>query len=84
MHELIDMASGQWDALNLKERIKNYCAVEIPVGTYPSNKNSYKFREFSNENSWIIHGPENHERITIRGNTIEEAVKSAEDLGILE
>lgn len=83
MHELIDMASGQWDALNLKERIKNYSAVEIPVGTYPSNKNSYKFREFSNENSWIIHGPENHERITIRGNTIEEAVKSAVDLGIL-
>ena len=84
MHELIDMVSGRWDALNLKERVKNYCAVEIPVGTYPTNKNSHKFREFSDENSWIIHGPENHERITIRGKTIGEVVKSAEDLEILE
>ena len=40
MHELIDMVSGRWDALNLKERVKNYCAVEIPVGTYPTNKNN--------------------------------------------
>jgi len=84
MHELIDMVSGRWDALNLKERVKNYCAVEIPVGTYPTNKNNHKFREFSDENFWIIHGPENHERITIRGKTIGEVVKSAEDLGILE
>jgi carbamoylphosphate synthase large subunit len=84
MHELIDMVSGRWDALNLKERVKNYYAVEIPVGTYPTNKNNHKFREFSDENFWIIHGPENHERITIRGKTIGEVVKSAEDLGILE
>ena len=46
MHELIDMASGKWDALKLKNRIKNYSGIEIPVGSYPSNKNNYKFREF--------------------------------------
>jgi carbamoylphosphate synthase large subunit len=84
MHELIDMASGNWNDLKLKNRIKNYSALEIPVGSYISNKNNYKFREFSNENSWIIHGPNNYERITIRGETMAKAVKIAEDLRILK
>lgn len=84
MHELIEMASGRWNPLKLKNRIKNYSAIEIPVGSYLSNKNNYKFREFPNENSWIIHGPENHERVTIRGESIADAVKTAEDLKILD
>jgi carbamoylphosphate synthase large subunit len=84
MHELIDMASGDWNALKLKDKIKNYSAIEIPVGSYPSNKNNYKFREFSNKNSWIIHGPKNYERITIRGKTMAKAVKISEDLKILK
>jgi carbamoylphosphate synthase large subunit len=84
MHELIDMASGNWNDLKLKNRIKNYSALEIPVGSYLSNKNNYKFREFSNEDSWIIHGPNNYERITIRGETIAKAFKIAEDLRILK
>lgn len=84
MHELINMASGQWDALKLKNRIKDYSGIEIPVGNYLSNKNNYKFREISNENPWIIHGPENYERITVRGETIDTAVKIAEKLEILE
>ncbi len=84
MHELIDMASGNWDALKLKNKIKNYSAIEIPVGSYPSNKNNHKFREFSNKNSWIIHGPKNYERITIRGETMAKAIKISEDLKILK
>ena len=83
MNELIDMASGNWDALNLRNRIKNYSAIEIPVGNYLSNRNNYKFRKFPNETPWIIHGPENHERVTIRGETISKAVKIAENLEIL-
>ncbi len=84
MHELIDMASGNWDALKLKNKMKNYSAIEIPVGCYPSNKNNYKFREFNNENFWIIHGPKNYERITIRGETMAKVFKISEDLKILE
>ena len=84
MHELIDMASGYWDHIKLKNKIKNYSAIEIPVGTYFSNKNNYKFREFNNENSWIIHGPNNHERVTIRGKTMTNAVKTAKNLTILK
>jgi len=84
MHELIDMASGCWDHIKLKNKIKNYSAIEIPVGTHFSNKNNYKFREFNNENSWIIHGPNNHERVTIRGKTMTNAVKTAKNLAILK
>ena len=84
MHELIDMASGMWDHIKLKNKIKNYSAIEIPVGNHLSNKNNYKFRDFNHENSWIIHGPDNHERVTIRGKTIPNAVKTVEDLEILK
>jgi carbamoylphosphate synthase large subunit len=84
MHELINMASGQWNALKLKNRIKDYSGIEIPVDNYFSNKNNYKFREISLENPWIIHGPKNHERITVRGKTIDTAIKIAEKLEILE
>ena len=84
MHELIKMVSGNWNPLKLKNKIKNYSAIEIPVGNYLNNKNNYKFRGFSKDNLWIIHGPENHERITIRGETISDAVKTAEDLKILD
>lgn len=83
MHELIKMVAGNWDPLELSDRIKNYSSIEIPVGNYVSDKNNYRFREFIGENSWIIHGPENHERITIRGDTMNSAVKKAEELKIL-
>jgi carbamoylphosphate synthase large subunit len=83
LQELVKMASNTWDPSKLQNEIKNYSSIEIPVGKYPSNKNNYKFREFSNKNSWIIHGPENHERVTIRDKTIEDAVKKARELEIL-
>jgi carbamoylphosphate synthase large subunit len=83
MHELVKMASGSWNATKLRDKIKNYSALEIPVGSYFSDRNNYKHREFYNKNSWIIHGPRNHERITIRGETIDKAVKTAEELKIL-
>ncbi len=83
MHELVDMASCRWNAQKLKSRIKNYAAIEIPVGNYPSSKNNHNFREFHDENSWIIHGPENHERITIRGKTMSKTFKTAAELKII-
>lgn len=82
MHEMVDMATNRWDALKLKNRIKRYHAIEIPVGTYPSDKNNFLHREFSDDNSWIIHGPENHERITIRGETMADIIKTAKELNI--
>ncbi|MBI4814424.1 MAG: carboxylate--amine ligase, partial [Methanobacterium sp.] len=61
---------------------KEYFALEIPVGNYPGDRNSYQFREFQGENSWIIHGPKNHQRITIRGKDEENAFKTAGKLNL--
>jgi carbamoylphosphate synthase large subunit len=82
LQELIKMAAGTWNPSKLQSRIKNYSAIEIPVGKYLSDRNNYNYREFSNENSWIIHGPQNHERVTIRDKSIESAFKKAEQLEI--
>lgn len=82
LQELIKMASGTWDPSEVRDMMRNYCSMEVPVGSYSSEKNNYKYREFTEENSWIIHGPENHERITIRGDSMKNAVKTAEDLKI--
>jgi len=82
MQELVNMVSGVWDHSKVMDMMKNYYSIEIPVGSYSSERNNYKYREFSGDNSWIIHGPENHERITIRGDSMDNAVKTAEDLKI--
>lgn len=78
--EMVEMATGSWNANNVAKRMKNYFAMEIPVGNYPSDRNNYQFREFQTDNNWIIHGPENHQRITIRGKDEEDVFKTAENL----
>lgn len=80
--EMVKMATGSWNASRVSERMKNYFALEIPVGNYTSDRNNYHFREFRADNDWIIHGPENHQRITIRGIDEKNAFKTAEDLNI--
>jgi len=82
MQELVKMVSGVWNPSEVTDMMKNYYSIEVPVGSYSSERNNYKNREFSGKNSWIIHGPENHERITIRGDSMENAVKTVEDLKI--
>lgn len=82
LHELVDMATGSWNVNHVQRRIKEYSALEVPVGDYNGDKNNYQFREFHGENSWIIHGPENHQRITIRGKNEEETFKTATQLNL--
>lgn len=82
IHEMVDMACGEWKASKVKKSMKQFSAFEIPVGSYKSNRNNYKFRDFSGENSWIVHGPENYERITIQGKTCADALETARNLGI--
>jgi carbamoylphosphate synthase large subunit len=82
LHELVDMASGTWDASSVGERMKEFFAMEVPVRDYPSEKNNYQFRDFKDKNSWIIHGPQNHQRITIRGINEEKSLKTASNLNL--
>ncbi|MBI5458588.1 acetyl-CoA carboxylase biotin carboxylase subunit family protein [Methanobacterium sp.] len=82
LQEMVDMATGSWSADQVVKQRKEYFALEIPVGDYPSDRNSYQFREFQGENSWIIHGPKNHQRITIRGKDESNAFKTAGKLNL--
>jgi carbamoylphosphate synthase large subunit len=82
MHELVDMAAGKWNNKEVEKRIEKYCALEIPVGNYKTEKNNFNFRAFKGNNSYIIHGPENFQRITIRAETLEKAFNNAKKLNI--
>jgi carbamoylphosphate synthase large subunit len=82
MHELVDMAAGKWNYKKKKKRIKYFSAIEIPLGDYKTEKNNFNFREFKGSDSYIIHGPDNFQRITIRAETLEKAFNTAEKLNI--
>lgn len=82
LNEMVDMAIGEWSVSKVKKKIKDFSALEIPVGYYPTDRNNYKFREFFGDNSWIIHGPINHQRITIRGFNKKEALNTARKLNL--
>jgi carbamoylphosphate synthase large subunit len=82
LQEMVDMATGSWSADQVVKRKKEYSALEIPVGDYASDRNSFGFRKFQGENSWIIHGPKKHQRITIRGKDEENALKTAGKLNL--
>jgi carbamoylphosphate synthase large subunit len=82
MHELVDMATGKWNSKDVQKRIMQYNALEIPIGDYKTENNNYKFREFESENSWVIHGPQNFQRITIRAESLHKAYETAKRLNI--
>ena len=82
MHELVDMATGKWNSKDVQKRIMQYNALEIPVGDYKTEKNNYKFRDFENENCWVIHGPKNFQRITIRAESVQKAYETAKRLNV--
>ncbi len=82
MHELVDMAAGKWNSKDVEKRIMQYNALEIPVGDYKTDRNSYKFRDFEGENCWVIHGPQNFQRITIRAESVQKAYETAKRLNV--
>ena len=82
MHELVDMATGKWNSKDVQKKITNYSALEIPVGDYKTDKNNYKFRDFENKNCWVIHGPQNFQRVTIRAENAQKAYETAKRLNV--
>ncbi len=82
MHELVDMAAGKWNSKKVENRIKKYSALEIPIGNYKNEENNYNFRNFKGENSWIIHGHSDFQRITIRAESLKKAFETADGLNI--
>lgn len=79
LNKLIDMVSGNFDLNSIQNEMKDYFAIEIPIGDYkgPISKEPLKK---SIKNFWVVHGPPNHERITISGESKAKTKKLAKKL----
>lgn len=80
LQEMVDMATGKWKSEQVQKNIKDYFAMEVPVGDFSTKRNSYLYRSFEESHGWIIHGPPHHQRITIRGETKKSVLKIAQSL----
>lgn len=81
LHEMVDMALGEWDVVSVKNKMKDYYALEVPVGEFKGPEVDHG-QNFSGSESWIVHGPKNYERVTIRSRNHENACEMAEKLKI--
>ena len=68
--KLIDMARGEFSSENIKKELKEFSACEIPIGTFNGEKPNEPLKSFKN-NDYIVHGPEEYERITLRSDNLE-------------
>ncbi len=85
LHQMVDMAMGKWDANKVNGELKEYYALEIPVGDFKDHNRDSNFDSFQNfqgQNSWVVHGPKNYERVTIRGEDKNKAYEIAKKLKI--
>ncbi|WP_461461608.1 ATP-binding protein [Methanobrevibacter sp.] len=74
--KLIDMAAGTFNIDEVKEEIENYYCAEIPVGTFEGEIPDKTF----NDKDYIVHGPENYQRITIRSSSKEDLIERVKEL----
>ena len=76
---LVDIAVGKFDVKDLERNMKSYSTLEIPVGDYEGLEPQEPLKEYIHGN-FIVHGPKGYQRITIRGNSHEDAYKIAKEL----
>ena len=76
---LVDIAVGKFDVKDLERNMKSYSTLEIPVGDYEGPEPQEPLKEYINGN-FIVHGPKGYQRITIRGNSHEDAYNIAREL----
>lgn len=89
MHQLVHMALGEWKPHKIERRIKEYTALEMPLKpkeyqliTPLSSKNITGLGEklFTEKKPWIIHGPEQAGRITVRAKNVTQCLNIINDL----
>jgi len=82
LHQMVDMATGDWDVKNVENNFKKYLAIEVPVGVFKGPKTVSPAQSFCGLNSWVVHGPKNYERVTIRSENKNDLYKTAKNLKI--
>ncbi len=78
--QLVDMAMGNWSSDNVNKEMKNYYSTELPVGDFPKDKVTPKIKVFDGDNSYVVHGPEHYQRVTIRADSRENLNNLTYDL----
>lgn len=71
LHELINMALGEFSKENIDSKLKEFYATEIPIGKYNGPKHSEPLKSFAKDD-FVVHGPEGYQRITIRAQSSEK------------
>jgi carbamoylphosphate synthase large subunit len=82
LNELVDMALGEWKSKNVKNAMKDYSAIEVPIMEFKGSRNDLNPKIFSCVNSWVVHGPQKFERVTIRGEDKNKVSEIARNLKI--
>lgn len=71
LHELVNMATGEFSQSNIDERFEKYFSTEIPIGNYHGPEHSQPLKSFDKDN-FVVHGPEGYQRITLRAKSLED------------
>lgn len=66
--KLVDMATGDYSSLKINNELKDYYSCEIPIGNFKGILPKEPVKSFKN-NSYVVHGPQDYERITLRANS---------------
>lgn len=74
LHELVNMAIGEFSEFNIDEKYEQYFSTEIPIGDYNGSLHSNPLKSFVNDN-FVVHGPEGFKRITIRAKSPQDLNK---------
>lgn len=78
--QLVDMALGRWSAETVESSMKNYHAAELPVGDFPKDNIIPEVKVFEGDNSYVVHGPDHYQRVTIRADSRENLNTLTHDL----
>ncbi|MCC7554485.1 MAG: ATP-grasp domain-containing protein [Methanobacteriaceae archaeon] len=80
--KLVDMATGDFSTLKIKNEIKNYFSFEKTVGNFLGPKPNEPLKSFRH-NDYIVHGPKGYERVTVRAKSKESLNKLISNLKLI-
>lgn len=76
---LVDMACGEFDVDEIRNRMENNYSTEIPIGDYKGIRPQDPVKSFE-VNDFVVHGPQGYERITISAKSKKDLEKRKDEL----
>lgn len=94
LHQLVNMALGEWSVKKVEADMKSNAALEMIIPPHRKVELNEIFKKdqkshsvidlFSKERPWVVHGHEKAQRVTIKAKNNNEAIKIAKKLKIME